>query len=93
MHLQAGINDDIKTTLQKILIRLCCIILDQRFAAKGANDVYVGYAAATAVFLRNWPLFEKAWKKTLKISSWDNNTWRILGELIDPRNPPTEVDG
>jgi hypothetical protein len=65
-HLLAGINDNTKTTLQKILVRLCRIILDQGFAAKAANDVYLGYAAVAAASLGDWPLFEEARKKTLK---------------------------
>lgn len=93
MHLQALISDDPESTQQKILVRLCRAMLDHRLTAKGANDLYLGYAAITLVFLRIWPLFKETWKKTLNISKWDNNTWHTLGKLIDLRNPPTEVDG
>jgi hypothetical protein len=89
-HLQAGINDSNKTTLQRILLRLCRIILDQGFAAGAANDAYLGYAAATAAFLGNWPLFEEARKKTLK--AWDYDSWSALGGFIDLQDPPFEVD-
>lgn len=91
MHLQAGISTE--TTPRKILDRLCSLILDQRFAVERENDVYIGYAAVTFAFLRNWPLFKEAWTKTLDISSWDGKTWYELGLLIDLQNPPTEVDG
>lgn len=89
-HLQAGIDDSTKTMLQKILVRLCRIILDQGFAAEAANDIYLGYAAVTAAFLGDWPLFEEARKKTLK--AWDYRSWSALGGLIDLQDPPTEVD-
>ncbi|KAK2589674.1 hypothetical protein QQS21_012650 [Conoideocrella luteorostrata] len=96
-HLQAGINDSTKTTtttttllLQKILVRICRVILDQGFAAEAANDVYLGYAAVTAAFLGDWPLFEEARKKTLR--TWDCDTWSALGGLIDLQDPPTKMD-
>lgn len=93
MHLQAGINDGTETTLQKILDRLCRLIVDERIAVKRQNDVYIGYAAVTLAFRRNWPLFKEAWTKTLNISSWDDKTWVKLGSLIDSQNLLTEVDG
>lgn len=93
MHLQAGINDGTKTTLQKILDCLCRLIWDEKFAVKRNNDVYIGYASLTLAFRRNWPLFKEAWTKTLNISSWDNKTWFALGSLIDPQNLPNEVEG
>ncbi|KAH8744688.1 hypothetical protein F5883DRAFT_654985 [Diaporthe sp. PMI_573] len=89
-HLWAGINDNTKTTLQKILVRLCRIILDQGFADEAANDVYLGYAAVTAAFLGDWPLFEEAREKTLK--AWDYGSWSALGGLIDLQDPPIEID-
>ncbi len=84
------INDNTNTTLQKILVRLCRIILDQGFAAKEANDVYLGHVAVTAAFLEDWPLFEEARKKTLK--AWDYDSWSGHGGLIDLQDPPVEVD-
>ncbi|KAH8745258.1 hypothetical protein F5883DRAFT_529597 [Diaporthe sp. PMI_573] len=89
-HLRAGINYNTKTTLQKILVRLCRIILDQGFADEVANDVYLGYAAVTAAFLGDWPLFEEAREKTLK--AWDYGSWSALGGLIDLQDPPIEID-
>jgi hypothetical protein len=92
MHLQAGINDDTKATLQKILDCLCRSIWDEKFAVKRENDVYIGYASLIIAFRGNWPLFKESWTKTLNISSWDNNTWLTLGSLIDPQNLPNEVE-
>lgn len=89
-HLRAGINDNTKSTLQKILVRLCRIILDQGFADEAANDVYLGYAAVTAAFLGDWPLFKEAREKTLK--AWDYGSWSALGGLIDLQDPPIEID-
>lgn len=89
-HLRAGIDDNTKTTLQKILVRLCRIILDQGFADEAANDVYLGYAAVSAAFLGDWPLFEEARKKTLK--AWDHGSWSALGGLIDLQDPPIETE-
>lgn len=81
-----SINDNTNTTLQKILVHLCRIILDQGFAAKEVNDVYLGHVAVTAAFLEDWPLFEEARKKTLK--ALGNDSWSALGGLIDLQDPP-----
>ena len=89
-HLRASIDDSTRTTLQKILVRLCRIILDQGFATEAANDVYLGYAAVTAAFLRDWPLLEEARKRTRK--AWDDGSWYALGGLIDLQDSPIEVD-
>lgn len=85
-----GINGNTNTTLQKILARLCRINLDQRFAAKEANDVYLGHFAVTAAFLGDWPLFEEARKKTLK--AWEDDSWFALGGPIDLQDPAVGVD-
>ncbi|KAL7917032.1 hypothetical protein ACQKWADRAFT_82283 [Trichoderma austrokoningii] len=91
-HLWAGINDNTKTMLQEILACLCHEILDQKFAKDAMNDAYLGYAAATAAFLGDWPLFKKAQNKTQEISRWNHNTWSTLGGLIDLQNLLAEVD-
>ena len=89
-HLRAGYNDNTKTTLRKILVRLCRIVLDKGFAASAANDVYLGYVAVTAAFLGDWPLLEEARNKTLK--AWDYDSWSALGGVIDFQGFATEVD-
>ncbi|KAL7938209.1 hypothetical protein V8C35DRAFT_330199 [Trichoderma chlorosporum] len=89
-HLWAIVDGDTNATLQKILVRLCRIILDQGFATGEANDVYLGYVAVTAALFGDWPLFEEARRETLK--AWDFVTWSTLGKLINLQGPLTEVD-
>jgi len=89
-HLRTGTNDSAKMTLHKILVRLCRIILDQRFATAAANDVYLGFAAVTAAFLGDWPVFEEAQKNIVK--TWGYGSWYALGGLIDLQDSPIEVD-
>lgn len=90
-HIQAGINDKTETTLQKMLVRLCRIIIDQGFADGSANDIYLGHAAVSAAFLGDWPLFEEARGRTLK-AHWGSANWFALGGLIDLQDPPINMD-
>lgn len=87
-HLRAGIDDNNKATMQKIIFFLCRIILNEGFAAKAANDKYLGYVVATAACLGDRSLFREACNKTLMTSNWDENTWVTLGAQIDPQTYP-----
>lgn len=83
-HILRSINDNTRATLQKILVRLCRVILDEGIAAREANDVYLGYVAVITASLGDWSLFKEALKNTH--IAWDKASWSALGKLIDLQN-------
>jgi hypothetical protein len=89
-HLRTSIIDNTKASLQKILLRLCRVILDEGFVAEKENDVYLGHVAVTAAFLGDWPLFQEARENTCK--AWQYGSWSALGGLIDLQSPSIEAD-